>query len=106
MSTAVVYKYMASQPGEDLCTFYQEHQCSGFEYSCNSGYRESALCDVPCNLQAFADTTCYGAMWAPMMFTVAPLLVLSVFFLCACLFSLILTVKMVMIGRRVAQRSI
>ncbi|KPA73830.1 hypothetical protein ABB37_09474 [Leptomonas pyrrhocoris] len=101
-----VYKYMASQSGEDLCAFYRNYQCSGYDYSCNSGYRESALCDVPCNLQAFADTTCYNVMWTAIQITFDPLIVFAVCIIFGCLFSLLMMAKMLMIAGRVAQRSL
>lgn len=61
MSNTVLYSYVASQSVDDLCAFYQQHQCTGHYDSCGSwqGWRnERALCRSGCPLSSLRSKTC------------------------------------------------
>ncbi|KPI83108.1 hypothetical protein ABL78_7866 [Leptomonas seymouri] len=101
MSHSAVYNYMVSQPDEYLCSFYQRKQCTGLDYTCSSRFRERALCPPSCTTGLLHDITCQSEMWTPIHLLYYPLVVVSVVILFVFTYSLLLTVRVVLVAHNI-----
>ncbi|KAL7697361.1 hypothetical protein NQL31_003826 [Lotmaria passim] len=107
MSSVEIHEFMTKQSKDDLCAFYQAHQCTGFYSSCahrSAATTGDALCRPSCLVHVAYETTCHSAMTSPVQVAFLPMMVFSVLSLFACLYSLFLLIRLLLFAHSAARR--
>ena len=88
-----------SDKGE-LCAFYEQNKCAGFQEGCSVYGRNDPLC-VPCVPVSYPDSPCYSVIMDKLQKVVLPLFLFSIVIFLSAVHSLFLIFKLFLVRRSV-----
>ncbi|KAK7201941.1 hypothetical protein NESM_000261800 [Novymonas esmeraldas] len=93
-----VYSLMRDAQGSSLCSFYDEHTCTGYRAPCGTGTDDPILCSV-CPTMPVTERGCHSILWARVRVAMVPLLVFAAAIVTAALYSTYLLVRLFMYAK-------
>jgi hypothetical protein len=99
MSNESIWNHLYRRRYDSLCSFYEQHKCSGFYYSCGETGDYNPLCTT-CRIN-YPDTECYVDIWGRLQISVMPLLLFSVFILLGSVNGVMLLLRLLLVGRSI-----